>query len=155
MKMFLASTCLLLLLPGDSLANQSRKELVDAEIAKLQGTWQIISYVENGVELTPEQLKKLPLVTFKGRDYTWSVGGTPGTITRIDPTAKPKVIFYQVTGGPAKGQTNSSIYELEGDTFKDCFAPPRAARPKEFVSKRGTGHTLIIYERLKLDSVDN
>ena len=40
------------------------------------------------------------------------------------------------------------IYELEGDTFKVCFAAPgKADRPTEFKSAAGSGHRLLVLKR--------
>ena len=41
----------------------------------------------------------------------------------IDPTKKPKTIDYAMTEGFTKGKTQLGIYELDGDTFRSCFAP--------------------------------
>src|SRR5262249_3394473 len=38
-------------------------------------------------------------------------------------------------------------YELDGDTYKVCYAVPGKARPKEFVSRPGTGISLEVYKR--------
>jgi hypothetical protein len=41
------------------------------------------------------------------------------------------------------------IYEVEGDTFKLCYAAPGEARPKEFATKAATGLTLAVWKKAK------
>lgn len=145
---FAASLCLLVFLVGAVLAaDDPDPKLVKEELAKLKGTWKIVFAVRDGVE--SDRLGNLSTVTFDGSNYTWSSGKRPGTIMKLDPTKKPKTVDYQVTEGVDKGKTDLAIFEIEGDTLKDCFAPAGAERPKEFVSMPGSGHTLIIYKRVK------
>lgn len=67
----------------------------------------------------------------------------------IDPSKKPKTIDYQMTDGVTKGKRQLGIYEVDGDTFKSSFARPDAARPKDFASKPGDGHTVSVWKREK------
>jgi hypothetical protein len=46
-------------------------------------------------------------------------------------------------------KTALGIYELSGDTYKLCYAPPGKDRPKEFSAKEGTGYTLSVWQRKK------
>jgi uncharacterized protein (TIGR03067 family) len=121
---------------------------VDQELAKLKGTWKIVSYERNGVQADADTLDAMSTVTFDGRTYTWSDGGK-GTIEAIDPTKKPKSIDYKATDGDGNDRTDLGIYELDGDTFRDCFVVGGKDRPKEFTAKEGTGYTLITYKRVK------
>jgi hypothetical protein len=41
------------------------------------------------------------------------------------------------------------IYELEGNTWKVCYAMPGKERPKDFSAKEGSGQTLAVWEREK------
>ena len=87
----------------------------------------------------------------KGDETTTTMSGQvffKAKIT-IDPSKKPKTIDYQMTEGFTKGKTQLGIYELDGDTFKACFAKPGAARPTDFTSKPGEGLTLSTWKRDK------
>lgn len=42
-----------------------------------------------------------------------------------------------------------TIYEVNGDRFRSCFAQPDAERPTDFVSKPGEGRTLSVWKREK------
>jgi uncharacterized protein (TIGR03067 family) len=68
---------------------------------------------------------------------------------KLNPTKTPKTIDYEFTDGHDKNKTYLGIYEIEGDTLKDCFAPPGDERAKEFAAKVGSNHTLITYRRVK------
>jgi uncharacterized protein (TIGR03067 family) len=119
------------------------------DLKKLEGTWRIISYEKNGLAYGKERLALMPLLTFKGSTYSWSDSGRPGKIVRIDANANPKTIDYQITEGSDKGETELGIYEIKGDTLKDCFAPQGGQRPKDFNAQQGSARTLVVYERVK------
>jgi uncharacterized protein (TIGR03067 family) len=114
-------------------------------LAKLQGTWRVVSLVRDGAESTADELKQWPVLTIKGSDFYWGENGqgAGGTIVRIDPTANPKTIEYNLGGTIYLG-----IYEIDGDTLKDCLTTSNE-RPKEFTAKRGSGYQLMIHKRVK------
>jgi uncharacterized protein (TIGR03067 family) len=130
-----------------SVLHAADDKAVDAELARLKGTWKVVSYEDDGYKLNEDTLKELPSLTFDGRKFTWSDGGK-GSIEAIDLTKKPKTIDYK---SPYKGKVQKllAIYELDGDTFRDCTAAPGKERPKEFTGKEGTGCTLATYKRVK------
>ena len=116
------------------------------ELAKLQGTWKVVSLVRDGVESTADELKQWTLLTIKGSDYYWGENqqGAGGTIVSIDPSTNPKTIKYQGN----EGTVYLGIYEIDGDTFKDCLISSNE-RPKEFTAKLGSGRQLMIHKRVK------
>ena len=116
------------------------------ELAKLQGTWRVVSLVRDGVESTAEELKQWPLLTIKGSNYYWGEngGGAGGAVVRIDPTTNPKTINYQGN----EGTVHLGIYEIDGDTLKDCLTTS-GERPKEFAAKQGSGYQLMVHKRVK------
>ena len=121
-------------------------KLVEKELAKLQGTWKVVSTVRDGVEATADEVKGMGLATFKGSKFYWGENeeGLGGTIVSIDPTKNPKTIEYDYGGAIYRG-----IYEIDGDTFKDCLTNESEKRPKEFTSKPGSGNQLMIHKRVK------
>jgi uncharacterized protein (TIGR03067 family) len=148
MKALAACMCALSVL-SLALAGEGPEKQVKDDLAKLEGTWELVSYEIAGEKLAPENVQQLPKITFKGRDYSWSDGET-GTITDIDPSKKPKTIEYKFTSGDLKNTIQLAIYEIDGDTFKDCIAPPGAAAyPKDFSTNADNGQTLITYRRMK------
>jgi uncharacterized protein (TIGR03067 family) len=122
---------------------------VQDELKKLEGTWEIVSYEKNGTKFPADFVEKLPKLTFKGNDYSWSNGMT-GKIADINPAKKPKTITYRHKSADGKDQIENGIYELEGDTFKECLSPIGAeARPTDFSTKEGNAQVLIVYKRAK------
>jgi uncharacterized protein (TIGR03067 family) len=146
----LLSVLALLLVSGLTAAPVPKedKDAVKNELAKLQGSWRIVSYEIDGVKLPDEAIKDM-VVTFKDSDYSFEDSKTTGTIASIDPTKKPKQIDYKLCSGDEEGKTELAIYELDGDKFKDCIAKPGKDRPTVFTARCGTGQSLIVYERVK------
>ena len=135
-----------LLIAADAKEDEAKKDL-----AKLQGTWTLVSGERDGKKFTQEEIKQSKLIV-KGN--TWRIPksnvGTSqeGTFT-LDPTKKPKWTDSTTGSGPDKGKTWKGIYELEGDTQKVCLAPPGKDRPKEFTSKAGSGYIVQVWKREK------
>jgi uncharacterized protein (TIGR03067 family) len=142
---------LLLLVAGLLIGAQDRKdEAVQKEYAKLTGTWKIVSVEVEGAKPEEDFLKNARLVV-KGDKFTFKRGDlSNGGTYKVDVTAKPKTIDITYTEGPEKGKTLLGIYDLEGDTGKICIALPGNDRPKEFVSKPGSGHVLEVLKREKM-----
>jgi len=128
---------------GDSNADAIAKDL-----EKMQGDWAVVSVVRDGAKDEDDNAQSL-FRTVKGNQYTVflfdkAVGS--GTF-KIDATKKPKTI----DSFPANlaGKALLGIYQIEGDTIKTCYAPPGKDRPTAFSSKKGSEHTLMVWEREK------
>jgi uncharacterized protein (TIGR03067 family) len=118
------------------------------ELARMQGEWTMTSGTADGYALPDEMLRDFKRVC-KGDEVTTTMAGRvfmKATI-KIDPAKKPKTIDYVVSEGDTKGKTQLGIYELDGDTFKSCFAAPGADRPTDFTSKPGDGRTSTVWKR--------
>src|SRR5262245_43423151 len=106
------------------------------DLQNLEGTWQLVSGERDGKKFTDEEVKKTKLFikgdTFRipGTDVGTSQDGT----IKIDPSKKPKEMDATTGSGPDKGKTWQGMYELDGDMYKVCFAPPGKDRPKELFS---------------------
>ena len=80
------------------------------------------------------------------RQQGWDVVATARKSSgELDATKTPKTIDYAMTEGITKGKQQLGIYELNGDTFKSCFAKPGAERPGDF--KPGEGRTVSVWKR--------
>lgn len=123
---------------------------VDAELAKLQGSWALASETRDGKKAAPAAIKGT-ILRLQGSD--WSITGNTGagtsakgTIT-IDPAKKPKQVDSTQGEGPDQGKVYLGIYKLEGDTQTACFAPPGKPRPTAFASPPGSGLLLQVWKR--------
>jgi uncharacterized protein (TIGR03067 family) len=125
------------------------KEAAKKELDKFQGTWTIESLELEGKK-QPEDASKGFKLVIKGDQFTSSQGDLVYKgYFKVDVGKKPKTIDITFTEGPEKGKTIVGIYELEGDTYKVCLNMNDKDRPKEFVSKEGSGHVLEVLKRQK------
>jgi uncharacterized protein (TIGR03067 family) len=131
-------------------ADQPQKDVNKKDLDRLQGDWAAVSMVSDGDKLPDDDVQSL-FRTVQGDQYALflfrkAIG--KGMI-KIDATKKPRTIDFLSASGGAKPQPIHGIYELDGDTWRLCYALPGKERPKEFVSKKGSGHTLAVWEREK------
>jgi uncharacterized protein (TIGR03067 family) len=112
--------------------------------------WRGVSVTEDGKEMSKEEADGVRL-TVTGEKYTLKLRDQDIEGThRLDPTKKPKQIEAVRTKGPHKGEKMVGIYELDGDTFKVCFAAPgKTDRPTEFKSTAGSGQRVLVLKREK------
>lgn len=131
-------------------ASTNENDAVRKDMALLQGEWSMVSGSADGQSMPDEMRKQMKRVC-KGDQTTTTMAGQLFIKARItiDPSSKPKTIDYQMTDGFTKGKKQLGIYEVDGDTFKSCFAKPGAERPTDFTSKPGDGRTLSVWKREK------
>jgi uncharacterized protein (TIGR03067 family) len=120
------------------------------DIAQLQGEWTMVSGSADG-QAMPEEMRKQMKRVCKDDEATTTMGGQVFMKAKftLDPSKQPKTIDYTMTEGFTKGEKQLGIYEIEGETFKSCFAKPGAERPTDFTSKSGDGRTLSVWKREK------
>ena len=119
------------------------------DLEKLEGTWLLVAGERDGKKFTEEEVKKTKLF-IKGDTFRIpesSVATSQDGTIKMDPSKKPKEMDATTGSGPDKGKIWQGIYELDGDTYRVCFAPPGKDRPKEFSSKAGSGHLLQVWKR--------
>jgi uncharacterized protein (TIGR03067 family) len=141
-----------LLLAGASLAlgaDDKKDDAVKDELAKLEGTWTLVSSEQDGMKADPDVAKKLKLVVKDGK-WTVYVGDKVSTEAKftIDPTKKPKTIDMTGTMGGDKGKKYLAIYDLDGDDLKLCIGDTKT-RPKVFDGKKGSGRQFEMWKRMK------
>jgi uncharacterized protein (TIGR03067 family) len=118
------------------------------ELKKLNGTWIVVALEKDG----EKQVKELKLqLTLKDGDYTVKIDGKvidTGT-AKVDPTKKPKTVDIVPSQGENKGKAIQGIYEVDGDTFRECLDVQGKGRPTAFATKADSGQVLIVYKRAK------
>ncbi len=117
-------------------------DAVRKELERLQGTWEIASWEIPGGNLPLPDDKELRTLTVEGARATLRVGKQEIVTTwLIDPEKKPKrldICYEQrlVDGKPEDGgfdgKVGPAIYELDGDTLRECSDDPGERRPDEF-----------------------
>ncbi|HCP13752.1 MAG TPA: hypothetical protein DIT89_15565 [Planctomycetaceae bacterium] len=119
---------------------------------KYSGTWQIVSQVENGLEVPQELLKDVRVVinrekysVYHGletvmKDWVW----------QLDSAEVPVTYEIQVPDGPYKGKTIYGICEMDGDVSRYCdiVGTDPSLRPDDFAAPTGSGRRLFVYKRI-------
>ena len=143
MKNQLQSAILFVLALSMAVANCEDSKV---ELAKFNGTWELLSVVADGKEIPQENLKSIRVVIQDGK-HTVLMGQT--VIAKeipfmIDSSRDPKTMVDTLPDG----KTIKGIYKLEGDTLTSCVATVDQDHPKEFSSKTGSGYTLRVFKRI-------
>lgn len=130
-------------LPGFTVAEDAAQK----ELAKFNGTWQLVTAEKDGKKTPEDVVKKIKVVIKDGKHTVFFgddtvVKDVPFT---VDPSKTPK----RVTDTLKDGQKINGIYELNGDTLKSCVAEAGKDFPTEFSAKEGTGQTLRVFKRVK------
>lgn len=116
---------------------------------ELEGEWQMISGVMNGVAMDESMTKWVRRVT-GGNISTVTAG--PQTMLKvefsIDAKQSPKFIDYVNLAGALKGKKQAGIYSLEKDVLTVCVAAPKSPRPAKFESRPGENHTLTVWKKV-------
>jgi uncharacterized protein (TIGR03067 family) len=127
----------------------AKQDAAQKELKRLQGTWEAVAAVIDGIKQVPQKGKGHHLV-IQGDAYTLESAGKPfgkGTL-RVDPAKKPPALDLTPADGDSLGKPIPCIYELTGDELRVCMGRIGKARPAEFVSREGSKHILNTYRRL-------
>ena len=140
-------------MPPMAAADEAKDAAIKKDRQIIAGTWRIIALEVNGNQAREEDTRKLTVVN--SADGTWKLRSEEKRISQgtslIDPTQQPKTIDFTPTEGSTKGNQHLGIYELGENTRKLCFAPAGKPRPAEFSSEFGSGHVVVIFERVQVD----
>ncbi|MEI8018784.1 MAG: TIGR03067 domain-containing protein, partial [Schlesneria sp.] len=115
------------------------------ELAKFNGTWELLSATTDGKEMPPETVKTIRLVIKDGK-HTVYLGQTavakeiPFT---VDSTRVPMTTIDTLPDG----KTIKGIFKLEGETLTSCVSAADQDFPREFSSKPGSGYSLRVFKR--------
>jgi uncharacterized protein (TIGR03067 family) len=131
-----------------AIAVRTAKLESDKELAKLQGTWSLVSYETDGKQIKGED--KSHTFTVKGDTWSIHVGGAvfqAGKVARIEAQKKLNAIDLLITEGGNIGATATSIYAVEGDSLKylNCGDP----RATAFTTEPGDGRHYLTFRRAK------
>lgn len=128
-------------------APKEKPDAAEKEMAKLEGTWQLISAETDGEKLPDERAKQIRVVIAKGKHtvYVNDKAVVEGVAFRIDPTKTPK----EVEDTLKDGQKILGIYEVDGDTLRSCVAAVGNERPTRFSGEKRSGYTLRVFKRVK------
>jgi uncharacterized protein (TIGR03067 family) len=115
------------------------------DLAKLQGTWSLVSGERDGKTVSEEEAKNT-VITISGSDFVFpdlsKIGTSAKGTIKLDPTKNPKWID---STSSKDGVKSLGIYEFVENGYRVCFAEPGKDRPKEFSAKSGSGHNLQVW----------
>jgi uncharacterized protein (TIGR03067 family) len=128
----------------------------DAEAARLQGSWRLLSLECDGKEVDESMLLRdrepirRSLWTFRG-DRIFMTAGTE-TLEgrfRLDLLRNPRRIDVTFSDQGKFATPLFGIWTVEGNVLQMCFARSahRVQRPAEFETKAGTGYFLVVLKR--------
>jgi uncharacterized protein (TIGR03067 family) len=125
---------------------QATAKTPKTDLDRLQGTWNLVSAIQDGNALPEDKVKQTTIV-FKGdtfrfpgsAEYATSRAGT----IKLDQTKTPK----EMDAISTEKEVMLGIYALEENDYKVCFAPAGKPRPTESTSTPGSGQVLQVWQR--------
>ncbi len=151
-RFLLAVSCgLMVVMLGSRSRAAEEGQAVKEELARIQGTWQLV-YAETDGKTAPGERIQAVRVEIKGNSHAVYFGDKQvvhDASFTLDPTAKPRTSDLTINDGPDKGKQIHGIYELEGDTLASCVAKVGEDRPKKFATTPGSGHTFRVFKRVR------
>ena len=121
----------------------------DDASGKIQGTWKILKYVNDGEDETPET--KDEMLTVKGNHYELKTkdGEYRGDL-KLDDSAKPATIDATLFDTEDKKLGEAiGIYKMDGDDLMICWSEETKERPSTFASPSGSKLRLIVLKKTK------
>jgi uncharacterized protein (TIGR03067 family) len=116
------------------------------DLDRLQGTWNLVSAMQDGNALPEDKVKQMTIVikgdTFRfpgSAEYATSRAGT----IKLNESKNPK----EMDAISTEKEVMLGIYVLEENDYKVCFAPAGMPRPTEFTSTPGSGYILQSWKR--------
>jgi uncharacterized protein (TIGR03067 family) len=125
-----------------------RADDADKALEKLQGTWNVVKYVNDGKDESPEA-DSPEIMTVKGAHYDLKrkADSYRGDL-KVDATKSPGTIdatFYDTEDkqlGEALG-----IYKLAGDEWTVVWNDGSDERPKTFSAEKGSRNRMIVLKK--------
>jgi uncharacterized protein (TIGR03067 family) len=133
-----------------SAAGDAKQDAAQKELKRLEGTWEAVAAVVDGVKQEPKKGMGHHLV-IRGDKYTLehTDGKSFGKGTlKVDPSKKPKAIDLLPAEGKEEGKAIPCIYDLNGDELRLCVGRIGRPRPTNFAAADGSKHILTTYRRL-------
>jgi uncharacterized protein (TIGR03067 family) len=128
---------------------ETKKDASTKDLDKFKGEWVIQAAHRDGKEMPAAEIEKVK-VLIEGNKITIKDGTHDEVATiKLDPSKKPATIDI-IPEKAGKGQkTVLGIYQFDSGVLKMAWAKEGGERPKEFVSKEGTGINVMILKRGK------
>ena len=130
-------------------AGDVTEEAVKKEIAKLQGSWSVVSAEWDGNKAPDAKIKMVKIVFEEEKLIVHQGDKTVETESyKLDPSKDPKAIDVTYLEGERKGESSQGIYSLVGDTLKICMSYS-TNRPADFETRADSKRHLLVLKREK------
>jgi uncharacterized protein (TIGR03067 family) len=134
-------------------------EAVRKELERLQGTWEVLTFEIPAGKMDLPEDRALRTLTIDGTKATLRIRKQEIVMTwLIDPTTQPKrldicyeqrLVEGKIEEGVFNGKVGPAIYELDGDSMRECSDDPGGLRPTEFSTPRDSQRSMLILKRIK------
>lgn len=114
----------------------------------IQGKWVAVQGEMAGKPL-PEALLKSIQLTIEGTQYLVQAESPDKGEIKLGTHKSHQTMDIVGKEGPNKGKTLLAIYKTEKGKLTICYDLEGKARPSEFVTKPGSKHFLVVYEKTK------
>ena len=122
------------------------------DLAKLQGTWTVVSGERDGKTMDKSRIEGRQVVihgtSFVDENKTKKETLARGTLT-LDETKSPRQVDAKFDFGELTGKSCKAIYEINGDTFRTCTGVEGDERPTSFKTQPATGQMMFEYRRAR------
>jgi uncharacterized protein (TIGR03067 family) len=122
----------------------------DADIAQMQGQWEIVQSIEHGKALSAADLEDQVLL-IDGRIIRVREGEKAYDLfeLKVYPQLKPKGVDFRFLFGKKKDVINRGIYKLEGRTLTFCIEENNSlGRPSSFTSEKDSERKVIVLKKV-------
>jgi uncharacterized protein (TIGR03067 family) len=129
-------------------ADDKEKKKPD-DLERLQGTWRVVTLIEQGKEVPKKETDLLEIVIDKDT-YTALEKGVPEAkyTIKLDASKTPKHIDFKIAGGKNKGEVEAGIYRFEDDKVRMVVnEDPKGGRPTAFDGKDAANYSVILLEK--------
>ncbi len=117
------------------------------QIGDLDGEWKVVSWIVDG-QSKPDSTIRSAHLSIRNGNFTFTLRGRAKSGEFVmNSEGTNNFLDVDVLAGPDQGRLLLGTYQLNGDLLINCHARSETYRPTCFASERGSGHTLIIYER--------
>jgi len=114
-----------------------------SDLQQMQGKWMPVEIIANGKSLEADVIKAINVTINENSYKSERADGQDEGTFKLNESGSPKIM--DLTAG--NGSDVPAIYEINGDTFKACYAVGSASRPTEFKSTEDSNHILVVYKR--------
>ena len=121
-----------------------------ADLARMAGTWRMVSAVRDGQALGEEFVNAGRMVV-EGDVTTVTFRGLPFMKgrTTLDASQAVACVDYLLLSPPGRGKVQRGRYAWDGDALRICVAPPGRERPADTATRAGDDLTLMCWERVR------